>query len=331
MSVSKKQLVLDAIDQKNVERVPSGFWFHFLKDEIHSNAFEHPELNDDVFKGISAYIEGAKPDFVKIMTDGYFPYENESVVGVTDLNTLKNVKPLPDNAKWFTDQIAYAKKVTSKYGHDLATFYNLFVPGTILKFNQTGDGDAYLYSLIKEDKEAFKHVLNVIAHDVARLAKRLIKEAGVTGIYLSAQSLIAPGFTKEDYDEIFAPGEKEILRAANEESLYNILHICGYEGHRNDLTWFKDYEVKVINWAAVVEGVSLEEGQKIFGGRTSLGGFGNLSTDLLYKGTEDEIKAETRRLLKNAGRKGIILGADCTVPRDTDWKHFEWVREAAAE
>ena len=36
-------------------------------------------------------------------------------------------------------------------------------------------------------------------------------------------------------DEVFALGEKEILRAANHASAYNILHICDYLGHRNEL------------------------------------------------------------------------------------------------
>ena len=119
------------------------------------------------------------------------------------------------------------------------------------------------------------------------------------------------------------------MAAANSVSDYNILHICGYAGHHNDLTLYKDYNVKTINWAVVVEGVSIPEGRKIFGNRAALGGFGNLDSELLYKGSKEEIQAETKRILAEAGRQGVILGADCTVPRDTDWQHFEWVREAA--
>jgi len=43
------------------------------------------------------------------------------------------------------------------------------------------------------------------------------------------------------------------------------------------------------------------------------------------------VEAETRRILAAAGRIGVILGADCTVPSDTDWQRFEWVRSAAGE
>lgn len=76
--LDRKQLVLDAMDNKAVERVPAGFWFHFLADEIHSNAFEQPELTEQVLAGEIKYIEESQPDFVKIMTDGFFPYTSES-------------------------------------------------------------------------------------------------------------------------------------------------------------------------------------------------------------------------------------------------------------
>ena len=60
-----------------------------------------------------------------------------------------------------------------------------------------------------------------------------------------------------------------------------------------------------------------------------LGGFGNLDTDVLYRGSRAEVEAETRRILATAGRTGVLLGADCTVPRDIDRNRFAWVREAA--
>ena len=75
----------------------------------------------------------------------------------------------------------------------------------------------------------------------------------------------------------------------------------------------------------------MSKGKTLFGGRAVIGGFGQTEQDLLYKGTEAEIKEETRRLLQDAGTTGVILGADCTIPRDTDPKHLQWVREAADE
>ncbi len=332
-TLNKKELVLNAMDNKPVERVPAGFWFHFLEDELHSNAFDNPELTEQVLAGEIKYIEESQPDFVKIMTDGFFPYTSESFLAAKTPEDLKNLKPLPKDDKWFTYQVEYAKKITERYGDEIATFYNLFCPGTIIKFMQPNfeDGEPYLVNLVKQDKEAVKVAFDVISDDLAELARRVITEAHVTGVYFSLQNLLGEGITREIYDEVFAPGEKKILAAANSVSDYNILHICGYAGHRNDLSWYKDYEVKTINWAAVVEDVELEDGKKLFGGRAVLGGFGNSTEDVLYKGTKEEIKAETKRLLDAAGTTGVILGADCTVPRDTDRVHFQWVREALEE
>lgn len=328
MTQSKKELVLAAMDKKPVDRIPSGFWFHFLADEIHSNSFEHPELIEKLFAGQTHYIDTVKPDFVKIMTDGFFPYENRTTFNLKSAADFAAIQPLADDDPWFTTQIAYAKRLTSRYP-ELAMFYNLFCAGTTLKFMlpDISQGDAWLSGLIAEDAAAVRKGLDVISGDIAKLAKRLITEGGVTGIYLSLQNL--QGTSKEVYRDVLTPGEKQILAAANSVSDYNILHICGWSGHRNDLTWYADYDVKTINWAAVVEGVTLEDGRKIFGDRAALGGFGNTETEVLYKGTKDEVQAETKKLLDKAGRQGIILGADCTVPRDTDWSHFEWVREAA--
>ncbi|BEU88540.1 uroporphyrinogen decarboxylase family protein [Selenomonas sp. TAMA-11512] len=331
MTISKKQLVLDAMDRKPVERIPSGFWFHFLDDEIGADAFRDPSLIEKVIAGETKYIEEFQPDFVKIMTDGYFHYQHPQVASARRISDLKGLRPLADDDPWFTEQIAYAKKLTSKYGSETAMFYNVFGAATTLRFMQPEweKGEALIVSWIKEDKETLKAAFDVISGDLAKLARRIVTEGGATGIYFSVQNLIGDGITKDIYREVIAPGEKAVLAAVREVSDYSILHICGYAGHRNDLSWYQDYDVKTVNWAAVVEGIPMEEGRKLFPNHAVLGGFGNLTSEVLYRGSKEEIQAETRRILDAADRTGVLLGADCTVPRDIDWKHLEWVREAA--
>lgn len=333
MGENRKRLVLDAMDGKTVARVPSGFWFHFLDDEIHADAFENPQLTEKLLQGEEKYIEQFAPDFVKIMTDGFFPYPDERLAHVKNASELLAVEPLPEDSPWFTKQLAYAKKLTDKYGDEVAMFYNLFGAATTFKFMQPTipEGEQLITRLLLEDKEAVKHLFDVIAGDVARLASRLIKEAGVTGIYFSVQSPEGETVSRELYEEVFKPGELKVLAAANKESEYNILHICGYAGHHNKLEWYQDYPAKVFNWAVVIEGVSLEEGRKLFPDKALLGGFANSEEGVLYRGSKAEVQQATRKLIENAGESGIILGADCTIPRDIDWQRLEWVREAAAK
>jgi uroporphyrinogen decarboxylase len=100
-------------------------------------------------------------------------------------------------------------------------------------------------------------------------------------------------------------------------------------GCHNDLTWYKDYPFKAVNWAVAFEGVPLEKGEEIFDHRCVIGGFDNNPEGVLYSGSREEVEAETKKILDKAGTKGVILGADCTVPKDIDPVRFEWVREAA--
>ena len=122
MSENRKQLVLDVLDGKERERVPSGFWFHFLEDEIHADAFRQPELEEKLLAGELDYIEGFKPDFVKIMTDGFFPYPREELKHIQSAKELYDIEPLPEDSPYFSQQVEYAKKVTGRLGEKVASF-----------------------------------------------------------------------------------------------------------------------------------------------------------------------------------------------------------------
>ena len=184
---------------------------------------------------------------------------------------------------------------------------------------------------MKEAPQELAYALNVIKQDLAKLAVKIITDGKADGIYLSTKNIQDPTITAEEYHTLITPSEQGVLNAANAVSDYNILHICGYEGARNNLSIYKDYDVKVINWAAVVEEVSLKEGKALFGGRAVIGGFDNTKNSVLYRGTKEEIQAEAKRLLDEAGTTGVILGADCTIPENTPIEHLNWVREAAQE
>lgn len=190
-------------------------------------------------------------------------------------------------------------------------------------------GDEIIGNFIKEDAELTKKVLDVVAGDIGILTRRLIKEAGVDGIYFSVQNLQDSRSSKEEYNQVIKPGELHILNRAISSGGTNILHICGYEGATNDITYYTDYPADVINWAVELEGVSLSEGRQLFGGKTVLGGFENTEKGLLYLGSKEAIQGKVKELLDEAGRQGVVIGADCTVPSDISSERIDWVKEAA--
>ena len=324
----KRELVWNAFNNKPVDRIPVGFWFHYTENELLS-AYEHPEMREQNISGHKNFVKSFKPDFVKLMSDGYF-FEPETAAvlkNAVHASDLRNLKPVTSDNRWIRDQVSLVKELTESFGNEVLTFYNVFAPATVFKW--AAGGDKKLAEFIIEDKDAVIQALSIIAQNTALLAESVIAEGGADGIYLSVQTIQDKRIGEDLYSEVIAPAELSVLTAANAAGGKNILHVCGYEGARNNLSLFKNYPAKALNFASAVEGVSLSEAKKIFGGRAVIGGFANTKEGVLYKGTKAEVQAETKRLIKAAGKTGIILGADCTVPKDIAFERFEWVREAA--
>lgn len=331
--MSKKQLVLDAFDQKPVSRVPVGFWFHFAEENDLYSALDNPSVIQKNIDGHTKFYKAFQPDFVKLMSDGYFGYPNAPIANARTAADLYIAAPIGPDHPWIQEQVELVSRLTDSFGDEVATFYNVFSPATFLRFLLGGvinTGERELADFILEDENAVRHALNAIAQDLAALSQAVITQGQATGVYLSVKNVQDARITKEIYRRIVSPSERLVLGAAHAVSAYNILHICGFEGGRNDLTVYQDYDVKAVNWAVTVEGVSLSEGKRLFGGRTVIGGFGNTRESLLYRGSREAIEAYTQQLLEEAGKTGVILGADCTVPGDIDLDHLQWVRDTAA-
>lgn len=332
MAQTKRELVEAALHNKPADRVPVGFWFHFLEDQRNADAIANPALEEQNLAGHRRFIESWHPDFIKIMTDGFFQYPNPAVTKpIQSIKEAADIRPLGKDSPWFTRQVAFAKKLSVAYGKEIKLFYNLFAPSRTLNFSQAkAGGQDDLAVFLKEDPATLKRVLDVITEDFAALAEALIREGGVDGIYLSVNNINKDTVAEADYRAYVAPSEIAVLEGANRANPENILHICGYEGVLNHLEWYKDYPFLAVNWAAHLEGVSLAEGKKLFGGRAVIGGFGQTDKDVIYAGSKEEIERETAQLLQEAGTAGVILGADCTVPKDIDVQRFNWVRDKAA-
>jgi uroporphyrinogen decarboxylase len=329
--MTKRDIVSNVFHNKPAERVPVGFWFHFTADEL-QDGFRHPEMFTQNLAGHKKFYDEFKPDFVKIMTDGFFAYPSTVFWNAKSARELRDVQSIGEHHPWIEKQVEFAKTLTGLFGSEVLLFYNIFAPATLFKFARAGKNpDTLLADFIAEDKGAVVHAFDVAARDLSVLAQRVIREGGADGIYYSAQQIDDKRISTETHAECIAPGDFTILGGANAEGGLNILHVCSYGNHHNDVSLFADYPAQVINWAAHLEGIPLGAGKKLFGGKPVIGGFDNTASGVLYKGNKEEIEAETARILRESGTRGVALGADCTLPRDIDLWHLEWVREKAKE
>ena len=78
--------------------------------------------------------------------------------------------------------------------------------------------------------------------------------------------------------------------------------------------------------------MKLEDGRKFFSNDVCvMGGFDNRPGGVLYSGTKEEIKRETKKIIGAAGTVGVVIGADCTIPANMPVEHLHWVKEALEE
>ena len=318
--MDKRTRVLNAIQKKEVDHVPVGFWYHFDGAEAVGDACVDAHIN---------YYESTGLDFIKVMCDGYFPYPvPEEIKTAGDWYRLT---PLGAEHPFIREQVERAKKIVAAKGRDMCVFYNIFAPFSSIRF---GAGDEVVMEHLRQDRLAVMHALDVIAQDNALLARLLITEAGCDGIYYCVQGGEQGRMTAEDYIETIRPSDLYVLERANRYSPHNIMHCCGWAGQSNDLSLWADYPVAAINWAVFVEGLSLEDGRALFGNRAALGGFetlwdGERQQGVIYTGSKDEVQSYTRDLILNYGKRGLMLGGDCTLDADIDHQRIRWVVEAA--
>lgn len=318
--MDKRTRVFSAMDKKPVDHVPVGFWYHFGEDQIQGEKCVQAHID---------YIRDCDLDILKIMSDGFAYPIPESIQTAADWRKLT---PLGREHPFIRDQVWRAKRLVEELGKEVPLFFTVFAPFSLIRSTA---GDERVMRDLREDRLAVMHALDVIAQDDALLTELLITEAGCDGVYYSVQGGEYGRLTPEEYRAMIRPSDLYVLERANRCSDYNILHCCGWAGAKNQMELWQDYPAKCVNWAVYVEGLSLPEGRAFFGDRCCLGGFQSLHHEgqthdgLLHHGTEEEIKAFTRETILTFGKRGLMLGADCTVNEQIDHARLRWVAEAA--
>ena len=321
--MDKRTRVLNAMDKLPVDHVPVGFWFHFDGEETKGEECVQAHLR---------YYRETDLDFLKIMNDGYSSYPLPDTVKTA--KDLWDLKPLGKDHPWIKDQVWRAKRIVEEIGQERCVFYNVFAP---FSFIRNGKRNALIMDFLREDKLAVMHAIDIVAEDAALLSQLLIQEAGCDGIYYCVQGGEKDRFTIEEYKEIVAPSDLYVLEHANRYSDYNIMHCCGWAGAKNNIELWQDYPVKCVNWAVFVEGLPLPEGRAFFGDKAILGGFETLHLDaslgkykgIMYSGQKKEIEDFTRDTILTFGKRGLLLGGDCTIATWLDHERIKWIVDIA--
>ncbi|MBQ4435921.1 MAG: hypothetical protein II879_07480 [Clostridia bacterium] len=315
--MNKRERVTAAFRGQETDRVPVCMWKHVP-----------PEYwaNDDKFAEYQAkFLRDTDVDFMKLSGDKYFGWPAPILKGLEKAEDLYRIQPLGANHPYIRGQIERTKKVVKALGGECPAIYLIFVPLSCIRLQI---GYPMMMKLIRENPEAMKYACHVVAEDVKLLVQGIIQESGADGIFYSVQNGEKSRFTAEEYRDWVMPSDKEVLDFANGLSDMNAIHYCAWEEEPNRLSVWKDYKAPVVSWSRYFDIMDIGEAREHFG-CTVWGGFDNRPGTFLYTASRDELEKETERLIAQGGKRGYILGSDCSIHNELPEERIRWVVEAA--
>ena len=308
---NRRERILQVLDQSRPnDYVPAGFFLHF-ENKLGRKAVEDHK----------AFYKATNMDFVKVFY--------EIAVPKIDIQSGKDWEKVPVySEEFFAPQVAVIEDLAREFGKEAFILPTVYSPLALA--HQTLGRDKDFKKLIEEDPKAFGQAIKNLSLSIENYL-RSARKHGADGFYVSSQGGDGNTISPKIWKEQIRPWDKHVSEVANEIGLINILHICDYgTPYKNAeaLYEYADYPASIINVPLKFSDgstLNLKEAQKRFG-RPIFGGLERLG--VISKGTLEEAKAEVDKVLKDAA-PNFILGADCTVPGDTDWEKLRAVIDYA--
>lgn len=315
--MNKRERVIAAFRGQETDHVPVCMWKH-VPQELWNDDDAFVKCQIDSYRNTDV-------DFVKLSADKYFCWPAPALMNITEAKQLWEMKPLGADHPQIRGQIERTKKIIRQLNGECVALYLVFAPLSYLRLQI---GYPLMMKLIREDPEAMKYACDVIADDVKLLAQGLIEEAKADGIFYSVQDGEKNRFTAEEYRSWVTPSDKKVLDYINTLSGMNAIHFCAWEEVPNRLSVWSDYHAPVVSWSRFIDIMDINEAKRQFHA-TVWGGFDNREGTLLYTAAKEELLAEVRSLIRQGGKKGYILGADCSIHDCLDEERIRWVVEEA--
>jgi uroporphyrinogen decarboxylase len=309
---SKRQLVLDLLDETKPSRyVPAAFFLHFGEEyQVGQPAIDKP----------AEYFRFTGMDFVKIQYEAGFPSHPE-------IERPADWARMPLHGKeFYEDQLGVVEGLVQALKDEALVVCTLYSPFMLAGISV---GPERLVQHIEEDPEAVKKGMEIVTESLLTFVRECAR-VGLDGFYASTQGGEAGRFSRPElFRECVMPFDLGVQREINDSCIFNILHVCDYHLPYDDLTPFLEYPGDVVTSSLHVgdETLTPRELSEFFG-RPFMGGLDRKG--IIVDGTDAEIRQEVEHVLENAADRHII-GADCTVPSDTDWENLRTAITAAHE
>jgi uroporphyrinogen decarboxylase len=304
MAMNKREKMLSWLEGSlEVGYTPAAFFMHFPPDYHVGRSAVDKHLD---------YFHYTDMDFVKIQYELPFPRRPE-------IRSPKDWAEMPlYEEDFFRDQLGVVKGLVDEIQGEALVIQTLYSP-----FMSAGHttSDQTVTQHLKSEPEKVKEGLEIITESILWFVRECIK-LGIDGFYASTQGGEAQRFQDPSvFSRYVKPYDLAVMEEINRACPFNILHVCDYVDDYADLSPFLDYPGDVVNCPLDLTSrtVTSQKIVRLFN-RPYMGGLDRHGT--IATGSQEEIKQRVRELLTDAPDR-FVLGADCTLPSDTDWANIK--------
>lgn len=302
---TKRERVMAAIQGRESDRIPVGFWYHF--------PLEHPS-GEPLAEAELAFARKFDPDFLKVMHD--LPLDlPDGMKRIENPDDWGKVRPLNPREGNFAEQLRALRLIKKGPTPDMPvidTVFNPFASANKLCGKR-------LMEHLRANPDGVRQALRAIAVSLADYAVAWIEEGG-DGIFYALDGAQTTTMTEEEYREVFLPLDKLVLSAAMEHGTFNVLHLHGTDMMFDMLHGLPSH---VLNWSSQLTYPGLREARGIHQGCIA-GGIDEM--EILGK-SPNEVMAEAGRAIAEAGSMGFILTPGCAVPTETPEENLFALRQ----
>lgn len=329
--MNKWERVEAALHGAEVDRVPISLWKHYhLQDRAPGQLAEvslalHRQFDTDLIKltpsGLYPIQDwGATIQFGT--DDDFLPLAVQPVI--TSADQWTTLPRLDVNKGALRRELETIGHVAAGLEGSAPFMMTIFSPLNIA-FKLCGDkvSGGLVVDYMRQSPRQLHAGLATIT-DVVRDYAAACLAAGASGFFYATQMATHDLMTPEEFGEFGRAYDLTVLESLVGKSQVTMLHVCK-EHLMFDLV--ADYPVDLINWAAHTSGTALAHARQMTD--TSLAG--GLSLATLLNGTQEDVLAEARAAIAQAGRTGFILAPDCVIRGPSPDANLAAARQAVEE
>ena len=317
--MTKKERVISVLEGCAPDHTPCGFSLHFPETEKRGEAAVQAHLR---------FFRETGTDILKVMNENLVPNLGD-IRRPEDWACLNSLKP---GAEFLQRQLETTQEIRNRWdGEDsfwMGTLHGI-TASAIHPIEAVYGYDGVRTLLTRhllENPQPVLEAMKRIAECMCALAHGY-RAAGMDGIYYASLGGEKDRwFTDEEFAQWIEPFDRLILSEIQKSGCFAFLHICKDGLNMERYETYHDV-CDAVNWGVYEAPFSLEDGKKLFPGKTLMGGLKNRG-GVLVDGPEDGLAAEAKRLAEQYGPEKFILGADCTLPTEIDRRRIRTVAEA---